>query len=133
MSKIALGLMVLAVAWAFNPLCHAAAKQDPGKQLDDHTWQGRITVEQSLAKITVNNKIITLKASDKIDDKSKALLADPAKSFSGGKKPPHAKVTGTMSKDKDGGDFIAVDKIELIADDAAGAGAGGAKGGKKGK
>ncbi|MBI3828135.1 MAG: hypothetical protein HY291_01375 [Planctomycetes bacterium] len=133
MNKIALGMMLLAVAWASSPLCHAAATKDPGKQIDDHTWQGRITVEQGIAKITENNKVISLKASDKIDDKSKALLADPAKSFNGGKKPPHAKVTGTMSKDKDGGDFIAVDKIEIIADDAAGAGAGGAKGGKKGK
>lgn len=120
---------MLALAWAFNPLCHAAAKQDPGKQLDDHNWQGRITVEQGVAKITVNNKIISLKASDKIDEKSKALFADPAKSFTGGKKAPHAKVTGTLSKDKDGGEFIAVDKIELIADDTA----AGAKPGKKGK
>ncbi|MCW8128805.1 MAG: hypothetical protein KIS92_00340 [Planctomycetota bacterium] len=114
MLKIVLGSMLMMLAVGLSPRAFAA-NADAGKQIDDHTWQGRVSIEQDVPRISVNNKILKLVLSDKADQNAKDTFKDPSKFKVKGHGFMKATVTGALQKDKEGSEFLLVDTIKLEA------------------
>jgi len=77
-------------------------------------YEGKVLKEGDVLKLSTKDGVYVLKASDKADDKTKALLDKPQGKLIGDKKSaPKVVVTGTLSKDAAGVETLLVEKIDL--------------------